>query len=274
MTVKKDFRARLQAKPGDAVKKRIYGPKNQKTNVCAPLWDTNGLLIPYTPAIQVTHTAVEYSQYSLPQTNFDYFAFAKRSSPMLSVTAMFTAQNQKEARYLLACLHFLRAVTMNYYGRQNGDLRGINPPTLLFSAYGPYMYHKVPMLIRNVSFGLDQDVDYISCHDEGDVVHPNDYNPDMEFHGLTKEGAGEGQMHGNEFAMPDSAPDGTPWSRDDGAVSNLEKRIAQSYVPAVIQPFIELVYAPTPSTMRDHFNLEKFRDGQYLRGPGGREGII
>ena len=85
MTVKHDFRARIQAKPHPDAKARLYGSKNPAVNVIAPLWSTNGMLIPYTPAIQVTWASVEYSQYSLPQTNFDYFAFTKRNSPMLSV---------------------------------------------------------------------------------------------------------------------------------------------------------------------------------------------
>ena len=81
MTVKKDFRARIQAKPG--AKDRVYGSRNPATNLIAPLCSTNGMLMPYTPAIQVTHTSVEYAQYSLPQTPFDYFAYSKRNSPML-----------------------------------------------------------------------------------------------------------------------------------------------------------------------------------------------
>tara|TARA_Y100000590_G_scaffold113968_1_gene129838 strand:+ start:8722 stop:9489 length:768 start_codon:yes stop_codon:yes gene_type:complete len=255
MTVRKDFRARIQAKPG--AKDRIYGPKNPFTNVIAPLWTTNGMIMPYTPAIQVTHTSVEYSQYSLPQTNFDYFAFSKRNSPMLSVTATFTAQNQAEARYMLAVLHFLRAVTMNYYGRQNGDLRGINPPTLLFSAYGPYMYDRVPMLIRNVSFGLDQDVDYISCEAE----------PDNQIDSETGYG-----MYTSKEADANDGFAGTSPNVDSTPAANLEAQIGQSYVPAVLAMFMELVYAPTPSKMRDEFNLEKFKSGQYINDTD--EGII
>ncbi|MBR20708.1 MAG: hypothetical protein CMA64_11300 [Euryarchaeota archaeon] len=267
---KKDFRARLQAKPGRENKLRAYGSTSNASNVCAPLWATNGMLMPYTPAIQVTHTAVEYAQYSLPQTNFDYFAYSRRSSPMLSVTAMFTAQNQKEARYLLAVLHWLRAITMNYYGRENGELRGINPPTLLFSAYGPFMYDRVPMLIRNVSFGLDQDVDYISCgdpdwsfkSDNGRDAYDYGMYTDGEFAG-TEAGTGSGQIQANEFSHTDVQPEN---------LASLEDKLAQSYVPAVIQPFIELVYAPTPAKMRDEFNLEKFKSGQYTQD--SNEGII
>jgi hypothetical protein len=265
MTVKKDFRARIQAKPG--ARQRVYGSRNPATNVIAPLWSTNGMLMPYTPAIQVTHTSVEYSQYSLPQTPFDYFAFSKRNSPILSVTATYTAQNELEARYVLAVLHFLRAITMNYYGRQNGDLRGINPPTLLFSAYGPYMYDKVPMLIRNVSFGLDQDVDYISCG--------SDFNSPISTTGIRDPGYGLYTSQDidtlERAGMTDSGGYATDY-QGGGFDQNLEDNISKSYVPAVLAMFIELMYAPTPAKMRDEFNLEKFKSGQYINDTD--EGII
>lgn len=265
MTVKKDFRARIQAKPG--AKDLVYGSRNPATNLVAPLWATNGMLMPYTPAIQVTHTSVEYAQYSLPQTPFDYFAFSKRNSPMLSVTATYTAQNKLEARYVLGVLHFLRAITMNYYGRQNGDLRGVNPPTLLFSAYGPYMYDRVPMLIRNVSFGLDQDVDYVSCgtdfadpisssgvRDPGYGLYTSSDVERFENAGMNETGGYGSDYQGGTFDR------------------NLEDKIAQSYVPAVLGMFMELVYAPTPAKMRDNFDLERFKSGQYINDDS--EGII
>jgi hypothetical protein len=222
------------------------------------------MLMPYTPAIQVTHTSVEYAQYSLPQTTFDYFAFSKRNSPMLSVTATYTAQNQAEARYVLSVMHFLRAITMNYYGRQNGDLRGVNPPTLLFSAYGPYMYDRVPMLIRNVSFGLDQDVDYVSCGTDGQSVADAGYgmySNDPETRDFDVSGAEVSQIGGTTFS-----------DRLTNPPAHLEDKMAQSYVPAVLAMFMELVYAPTPAKMRDNFNLERFKSGQYINDDS--EGII
>ena len=48
--------------------------------------------------------------------------------------------------------------------------------------------------------------------------------------------------------------------------------MAQSYVPAVVAMFMELVYAPTPAKMRDNFNLERFKSGQYVNDDS--EGII
>jgi len=43
-------------------------------------------------------------------------------------------------------------------------------------------------------------------------------------------------------------------------------------VPSVVAMFMELVYAPTPAKMRDEFDLEKFKSGQYINDTD--EGII
>ena len=112
---------------------------------------------------------------------------------------------------------------MNYYGRQNGDLRGINPPTLLFSAYGPYMYDKVPMLIRNVSFGLDQDVDYISCG--------SDFNSPISTTGIRDPGYGLYTSQDidtlERAGMTDSGGYATDY-QGGGFDQNLEDNIRQS----------------------------------------------
>ncbi len=239
--IKHDFRAILQAKP-DA-RDEVYGPAGEE-NLLAPIRRTNGLLMPYTPSIQVMHTAVEYAQYNLPQTNFDYYAFARRASPTLSVVAPMTAQDKDEARYLLAVIHFLRAVSMSYYGRENNIRRGIAPPTLLFSAYGKYMFDKVPMLLRSVSFGLDADVDYVSAA-------PSEPGSDMP-------------------------PDLAARYPDTGGLGAIDELAEKSYVPAQMAIMMELVYAPVPSTIRDNFNLNKFRTGEYLKdgNDDGSKGFI
>lgn len=242
--VKSDFRAKLQAKPN--ARDEIYGKPGEE-GILKPIRETNGLLMPYTPSIQIMHTAVEYSQYNLPQTNFDYYAYARRASPSMSVVAPFSAQDQAEARYMLAVIHFLRVVSMSYYGRNNGDKRGIAPPTLLFSAYGSYMFEKIPVLLRSVSFGLDADVDYVACS--------MGRSPDVS------------NIPPSERAKRSSA-------KQTLSYGDLEDFTAKSYVPAQMAIMMELVYAPVPSQVRDNFDLNKFRSGKHLKdgnsdGSGG-----
>lgn len=242
--INNDYRAILQAKSGG--KEKVYGERKQD-NILWPLWQTNGMLMPYTPAIQVSHTQVDYSQYNLPQTNFDYFAFSRRSSPALSITAPYTANDYEEARYMLAVIHFLRSVTMTYFGVENTKYRGLPPPVLLFSAYGSFMYDKVPVLIRNVSFGLEQDVDYVP--------------------------AGKGS---NERAPQYSGIDGPAVTPADNDPLAFDRHIAKSFVPAVLNIFMDVVYAPIPATVRDKFDLDKFTSGEYVKdgNENGENGFI
>ena len=275
MTINHDFRAKLQAKPG--AKKEVYGggSKNYNKNLLAPIAYTNGLVFPYTPAIQVGHAQVDYSQYNLPQTNFDYMAFIRRASPTMSVTAPFTANNMEEARYLLATIHFLRTTTMTYFGRENTQRRGTPPPILLFSAYGPYMFEKIPVVIRTVSFGLEQDVDYV----------PAGFEPNTYPKGTPEEVRDEKRLQ--ELAVIDTSIDNDYGVAEleerkklkekvKGSIKSIEQAISKSYVPAVLNVFMDLVYAPVPSTVRDGFNLDKFRDGSYLKGSNrdGSKGFI
>ena len=126
------------------------------------------------------------------------------------------------------------------------------------------MYDRVPMLIRNVSFGLDQDVDYVSCGTDGQSVADAGYgmySNDPETRDFDVSGAEVSQIGGTTFS-----------DRLTNPPAHLEDKMAQSYVPAVLAMFMELVYAPTPAKMRDNFNLERFKSGQYINDDS--EGII
>ena len=101
-------------------------------------------------------------------------------------------------------------------------------------------------------------------HPKGDIFHGLKKSDYMDIGSITSDGFGYDNME---------TPIQGTMSVEETVVS-LEENIANSYVPAVIQPFIELVYAPTPSKMRDKFNLERFKSGQYLNDDGHDEGII
>lgn len=265
MTINHDFRAKLQAKP--LAKQEIYGggSKDYRKNLLAPIAYTNGLVFPYTPAIQVSHAQVDYSQYNLLQTNFDYYAFVRRASPTFSVTAPFTANNLEEARYLLAVFHFLRSVTMTYFGSKNLARRGTPPPVLLFSAYGPYMFERVPVLIRTVSFGLEQDVDYIPCGYGPENLPMNNDEKRLQ------ELAVIDTSIDNDYGVAELEERKKLKEKVKGNIKSVEQGVSKSFVPSLLNVFIELVYAPTPSTVRDGFNLDTFRDGSWLKG-GNRDG--
>ena len=242
-----DYRAKLQALgTTNESKELVYGKRGDKENLLYPLWETDGVMFPYTPMIQVQHANVGYGQYELPHTNYDYLAYAKTQSPSMTVTGMFGAHTYAEARYMMACLHFFRVVTKANFGIKDAenDIAGTPPPKLAFSAYGPAMFSRTPVYIRSVAFGLDQDVDYVPC------------GPDKS------EAREQRQKKYEELAGSDMG-----WENSNPYPStslSIEQMFEKSYVPLILNIFVELVVTPTPSAMRDQFSLEEFRSGKLL----------
>ena len=92
----KDYRAKIQPLgQTPETMALILGPKS-RDNILYPLWSTQGLMFPYTPMIQVQHATVNYGQYDLAHTNYDYFAYQKTSSPTATVTGEFGSHTQAE----------------------------------------------------------------------------------------------------------------------------------------------------------------------------------
>jgi hypothetical protein len=67
----------------------------------------------------------------------------------------------KEAKYNIACLHFLKTMTKMDYGKTS-NMAGTPPPVLHFSAYGEYNYKNVPVVVSGVDYTFADDVDLIT----------------------------------------------------------------------------------------------------------------
>lgn len=151
-----DRRARLRPKPG--AESYVYGDATS-TGLLSILRETNGLLFPSTPTINETH-AVQYSSYSPTHSIAKFNSYERTDNVNIQISGDFNVTNATEARYLLACIHFLRSVTKMDFGATSQHA-GTPPPVLLFSAYGNFMYNDIPVIIKGVNFTLEQDVDYI-----------------------------------------------------------------------------------------------------------------
>ena len=227
-----DYRAKIQAiGKSEEHKALIYGPK-EDGNILRPLWDTNGLMFPYTPMIQVQHANIGYGQYDLPHTNYDYLAYSKTQSPSMTVTGTFGAHTRVEAEYMMAAIHFFRVVSKSNFGITD-EKRGTPPPKLAFSAYGPAMFNRTPVYIRSVAFGLDQDVDYVPV------------NPDATTDTQRKFALENPELDTSKYIM-------------------FNDMLTKSYVPLILNVFVDLVISPNPSQLRDEFDLEAFRTGKLL----------
>lgn len=219
-----DYRARLSNKDGADGANEIFGP-DDNSNILQPLRATNGILFPYTPAIS-TGSEAEYDQTSFVHSIYGYNAYVRSFPKTIGVTAEFTAQNIKEAYYMLSVLHFFRTVTKSYFGLQTYAKSGSPPPVLLFSYLGDYLFSNVPVLIKTFDYTLPADLDYVP-------------------------------VNTSSFA-----PGNVTLSGEDPTTTTTKK--GWTYVPTHLTVNITMDTQYTPYTLRQDFNLDKFRTGKLI----------
>ena len=152
-----DWRAKLSLAPSADY---LYMAPNP--GILAPLKDTKGIVFPYTPAIQVAYSA-HYDTTTLTHSNYKIFQYGSSSVDSISVTCDFTAQDTREANYLLAVIHFLRTATKMFYGQDNSPIAGTPPPLCYFTGFGAFQFDGHPLAITSFNYSLPTDVDYISA---------------------------------------------------------------------------------------------------------------
>lgn len=155
-----DLRVRLRALSQQA--SQIYGEKTDDgSNILSILHDTDGVLFPYTPSVSIEQS-VDYKSIDLTHANGDIYAYSRTPSVTINITGKFTVQNQREGKYLVAVIHFLRTVSKMNFGELAGDKAGLPPPILRFSGYGQYMWDDVRCVLKTHSYSLEDSVDYVN----------------------------------------------------------------------------------------------------------------
>jgi len=153
-TAENDIRARLSLSPQSG--SLFY--RDPSNRLMSPLSETDGVVWPYTPSVNVSYNAA-YSGQNPSHTNYTQQSYAHSTVDQIQVVGQFTANNQDEARYLLATLWFLKSATKSFFGTDNN--RGTPPPVLRFSAHGAHMFKSVPVVVANTTQDFEQGVDYI-----------------------------------------------------------------------------------------------------------------
>jgi len=156
-----DWRARLRPKEGGVSK--FYSRLGVKSNyLLQPLEESNGIVWQYTPNVFLSGSA-EYNESLMQGMNYPINTFISSRPPDIPVAADFSANNQYEARYLLAIMTFLKICTKAYFGDDavaKGQA-GVPPPVLLFEYLGDHGFNKVPVVVTNWSMQLPDNVDYV-----------------------------------------------------------------------------------------------------------------
>ena len=169
---KQDFRVKVIL-PTDSQLQSIFFESGRdddggvlRNNVLAPLASTGGVTFPITPSIIINHSA-SYNALNLTHSNYPFYAYSHSEVPSFTIVGEFPVQNQEDARYWIAMLHFFRSVTKMFFGgKEDNMLKGNPPPILSLSGYGSYVFNNVPVVVNNFSIDLRADVDYI-CTTQG-----------------------------------------------------------------------------------------------------------
>jgi hypothetical protein len=147
-------------------------PSGRLQNILDPKYESTGggrtsqiatptiLNFPFTPTISVIQSA-NYSSYDLTHTNFQQRAFDSSTNMDLNITAPMIVRNEEEALYVYNAALFIRASMKMSFGQD--DNPGMPPPVLRFYSHG--IYENVPCMIRDFTWNLDSDIDYVEITD-------------------------------------------------------------------------------------------------------------
>lgn len=159
VTSPEDWRVSIQV-PDILLKGNILDPlKTESTN--GAFSTGNKMVFPFTPTVLLSHSA-NYSTIQPTHTNYPYNAYESSQVDAITITGEFFQENENDAKYWIACLHFLRTATKMFYGGDSDHLG--NPPVVCrLNGYGKHVLNNIPIVITNFTTDLPIDVDYISC---------------------------------------------------------------------------------------------------------------
>jgi len=199
-------------------------------NLLEPLWETKGMVWPYTPDV-AAGGAASYSSMHFTHSNYQFWNFQNSMPQDLQVTGTFTAQTNEEGRYMIAVLRFLRAASMMEFGipaAQRGTA-GTPPPVLRFNYLGAHMFNNVPVVVSNYSFMLERAVDYV------------------------------------EVQMPFNGSAGLAGAFNDALFGDfLQTEGNRTYVPTSLQLTTSLLIQQNPRNVRENFDLNAFKRGDLI----------
>lgn len=142
---------------------------NVGTGLLDVLRNTGGVVLPYTPSISTTYQAL-YTAQRFTHSNYVHQSYDNSEVQTIQINADFTAQNQAEADYVLACIYFFRAATKMFFGK--GTLAGNPPPIVFLNGYGQHYFPDVPCVVMGFTHTMPNDVDYIEAGGKGYFANP------------------------------------------------------------------------------------------------------
>ena len=257
-----DWRVRLSLADGANI---FYKDPGVNFNtIMTPLIETNGVIWPYTPSIQVSHVA-NYSTAVLTHSNYSEHFYNNSDVSDITISGDFTVQSQEEGQYLMAAIYFLRASTKMFFGQ--GANIGNPPPILFLDGYGSHYFPHVPCVITNFTHNLSNDVDYVqvpitqtSLEDVAPVAPPD--NPKGAVNYLENKGLENIPQLGRGTNLVKKAS-----TQKYTTITSTTRVPTSSTVSVTVRP----VYSR--QNLHDRFNLSEFAQGKLIgdkkKGFGG-----
>jgi len=245
-----DWRVRLRLAPYSSY---LY---NDLANlgVLAALRATDGVIFPYTPSIETAYKA-NYDQYDLTHSNYRGYFYKNSYVDAVNVRATFTAQDTKEADYLLAVIHFFRSVTKMFYGQD--QQRGAPPPLVYLSGYGDYQFNEHPCVVSQFNYTLPPDVDYIRAQNNLQS------NTNQSINRLRNPIANNPVAYSANRLLNSSLFAGALAGRP-AQTSNLANG-EPTYVPTKMEIAITLLPIQSRSNISNNFSVRGFANGNLLK---------
>jgi hypothetical protein len=242
--------------------------------ILAPLSDTNGVIFPYTPNINIIYAA-NYDAAEPTHSNFKIQQYKNSSVDSINITCDFTAQDTFEAEYMLAVIHFFRTVTKMFYGQDTTLKPGTPPPLCFLHGLGAFQFDNHPLAITNFTYNLPTDVDYIRANitTYGEAIASDGAAGEQGQRNLLQK-AGSFLRDVATYRLGSSILKGGVNPPPIFAPPPLGKGDDVTYVPTKIQIQLTAVPIVTRNTISNEFSLEKYASGQLLRGTRNNGGGI
>jgi hypothetical protein len=236
------------------------GDTNLGPGILAPLANTGGVIFPYTPSVTSSYQA-KYSTYDLVHSNYRGAFYQNSYVSDIQIRGVFTAQDTKEAAYMLAVIHFFRSVTKMFYGQD--AQRGAPPPLVFLTGLGDFQYNKHPAVVTSFDYTLPSDVDYIRAD------NPNNFGTDLLNRRTPTQSTPSGPLGAalNRLGLSGLFPGATPSKPPPVPITNSVTNTARAtYVPTKIEISLTLMPMQTRDQVSKLFSLKDFANGNLIRG--------
>lgn len=263
-----DWRVRLCLSPGADY---LYKAPEGQRGILDPLSKSKGVVFPYTPTVTVSYTA-NYDQINPTHSNYKILQYTNSAVDSVTIACDFTAQDTREANYLLAVIHFFRSITKMWYGQDQFPKPGTPPPLVYLFGLGQFQFNAHPLVVTNFTYTLPADVDYIRAGTP--TTNPGVSKAPAKDTAPTSTKASERLKRiavqiGTNFLngiLPGGDPGPTNFTPAGFSAVTPAGTVEPTYVPTKINLQIQCLPIVSRNDVSNRFSLKDYSTGKLLRG--------